>query len=114
MQSIPVTRTGGCGSFALSLMLLAAASSLSSEPAEAGNLRYTVTDLGTLGGSQSFAYAISDSGLVVGVSRIPGDSNAHAFLYAKGTMTDLSPLNSGDIQTVGPTCINNAGVVASG
>lgn len=76
--------------------------------------RYFLTDLGTLGGTESFAYAINDHGQVVGSSRLPGDTATHAFLYSNGRMVDLSPLNSGDIQTVGPTGINNAGQIASG
>jgi probable HAF family extracellular repeat protein len=52
---------------------------------------YTVTDLGTLGGSFSYAYAINASGQVVGYSDTTG-GNYHAFLYSGGTMTDLGTL----------------------
>jgi probable HAF family extracellular repeat protein len=114
MKGIPVTKRSGGRSLAFLLMLLAIASPFGSPPARAAGPRYSVADLGTLGGSQSFAYAISDPGLVVGLSRIPGDGNTHAFLYRKGSLIDLSPLNSGDVQTVGPTSINNAGLIASG
>jgi probable HAF family extracellular repeat protein len=76
--------------------------------------RYHLTDLGTLGGTESFAYAINDAGLIVGSSRLKGDSGSHAFLYDKGKMTDLYPLNSQDRKTVGPTGINNRGQIASG
>ena len=76
--------------------------------------RYLLTDLGTLGGTESFAYAINDHGQIVGLARLSGDTSTHSFLYSNGTMTDLSPLNSGSIQTVGPTGINNSGQVASG
>ena len=76
--------------------------------------RYFLTDLGTLGGTESFAYGINDKGQVVGSSRLAGDTSTHAFLYSNGKMTDLSPLNSGSIQTVGPTGINNSGQIASG
>jgi probable HAF family extracellular repeat protein len=85
-----------------------------SEPASARHPLYRVTDLGALGGTQSFAYAMNDKGQVVGLSRLAGDAELHAFLYSTGTMTDLSPLNSQDIITVGPTSINNAGQIASG
>lgn len=53
-----------------------------------------MTDLGTLGGNQSFAYAINDSGEVVGAGLI-GDFNgsSHAFLFSHGGMTDLSLLD---------------------
>ena len=76
--------------------------------------RYFITDLGTLGGTQSFAYALNDLGQVVGQSWITGDASSHSFLYSNGKMTDLYPLNSQGVQTVGPTCINNAGQIASG
>lgn len=76
--------------------------------------RYFVTDIGTLGGTESFAFAINDSGRVVGLSRIAGDATTHSFLYSNGRITDLYPLNSQDIQTVGPTGINNSGQIASG
>jgi probable HAF family extracellular repeat protein len=76
--------------------------------------KYDITDLGTLGGTESFAYALNDPGQVVGSSRLPGDTATHAFLYEKGSMKDLSPLNSGNTQTVGPTGINNSGQIASG
>lgn len=76
--------------------------------------RYFITDLGTLGGTQSFAYAVNDFGEVVGLSSTSGDVSSHAFLYSNGRMTDLYPLNSQSLQTVGPTSINNAGQVASG
>lgn len=80
--------------------------------------RYTVTDLGTLGGTQSFAYAINNSGQIVGQSRLPvlpsGTTPIHAFLYRKGTLTDLSPFNSTPLVTLGPFGINDEGLIASG
>jgi probable HAF family extracellular repeat protein len=66
-------------------------------------MKYFITDIGTLGGTESFAYGISNSGKVVGSSRLVGDTATHSFLYSNGKITDLYPLNSGNIQTVGPT-----------
>ncbi len=79
-----------------------------------GPVRYFLTDLGTLGGTQSFAYAVNDLGQVVGSAAISGDTTNHSFLYSNGKMKDLYPLNSQDEQTVGPTGINDFGQVASG
>jgi probable HAF family extracellular repeat protein len=76
--------------------------------------RFFITDLGTLGGTESFAYAINDLGQVVGLSSTAGDVAEHSFLYSNGRMTDLYPLNSQSILTVGPTRINNSGQIASG
>lgn len=62
------------------------------EPITYTNLGYSLTDLGTLGGSRSVPEAINKKGQVVGWSRIPGDlaNQYHAFLYSDGTMTDLN------------------------
>jgi len=89
---------------------------LSSSASKPGGvtLRFFVTDLGTLGGTESFAYAINDLGQIVGLSATAGDVAEHSFLYSNGQMTDLYPLNSQSILTVGPTGINNSGQIASG
>lgn len=57
--------------------------------------QYTVTDLGTLGGSDSYGYGINASGQVAGVSQTAGNSASHAFLYSNGTMRDLATLDGG-------------------
>jgi len=93
----------------LSLLLAAA---VASSPASAAPT-LEVTDLGTLGGDYSFAYAINDLDQVVGRSWMQiGPS--HSFLYDHGQLTDLNPLNTGTIETSGPTGINNLGQIASG
>jgi probable HAF family extracellular repeat protein len=56
---------------------------------------YTITDLGTFGGTFSFAQAINARGQVVGTASPPGGGCclvADAFLYDRGTLTDLAPL----------------------
>ena len=64
-------------------------------PAICSAASYTVTDLGTLGGPQSVAYGINDSGQVVGTSAPVGFAPRHAFLYSGGVMKDLNDLVSG-------------------
>jgi probable HAF family extracellular repeat protein len=60
---------------------------------------YTITDLGTLGGSpnQSHGYGINNCGTTVGDS-IPatGPAFLHPFYKKGGTMTDVGTLGSGD------------------
>ena len=53
---------------------------------------YSVTDLGTLGGTLSEAFAINNSGQVVGMSELVGSTTSHAFMYSGGVMNDLGSL----------------------
>ncbi len=50
-----------------------------------------MTDLGTLGGSNSLAYGVNLAGQVVGYSETAAGEQ-HAFLWTKGVMTDLGLL----------------------
>jgi len=71
---------------------------------------YTVTDLGTLGGTYSVAAAINNNGEIVGHSGLPGDTASHAFLY-NGVMNDLGTLGGSGSEAID---INDSGVVAGG
>ena len=51
----------------------------------------TVTNIGTLGGTNAEAFAINNNGCVVGYSFIPGNET-HAFRFQEGVMTDLGKL----------------------
>ena len=79
---------------------------LASLPAKSGVI-YTVTDLGTLGGSYSVARGINAWGDVVGYSAMVGDSSSHAFLY-DGSMHDLGTLGGSASDAYG---INSAGQI---
>jgi probable HAF family extracellular repeat protein len=75
------------------------------------DVMYSVTDLGTLGGSFTTGYGLNNSGQVVGgATTSPNDPlTQHAFLYSNGQMTDLGVLPGyGRSQANG---INDAGQV---
>ncbi|MBC7929317.1 MAG: hypothetical protein H7Z38_02020 [Rubrivivax sp.] len=57
---------------------------------------YTVTDLGTLGGTQSKAHGIDNCGRVVGESPTANSSgNPHPFFWSDGQLTDIEPFVGG-------------------
>ncbi|HLY63577.1 MAG TPA: hypothetical protein VKV95_22795 [Terriglobia bacterium] len=65
-----------------------------------GQTRYTITDLGVIGGSNnsygtSIATSINNQGEVVGFSEVPNELGWHAFLWRNGVMTDLGSLGFG-------------------
>ncbi|WP_164932018.1 hypothetical protein [Janthinobacterium sp. 17J80-10] len=60
--------------------------------AAAQAVEWTITDLGTLGGSSSQATAINNRGQVVGTSSLAGDISSHAFIYTNGGLYDLGTL----------------------
>jgi len=78
-----------------------AASSLLAGLAVAAPPRYTVTDLGTLGGTFSIAFGINNAGQVAGGATLP-DGTEHPFLWDDGHMIDAGSLG-------GPGTNGNAG-----
>ncbi len=84
MKSAKLTRMTA----AIFLTVLATHAQLQAAP----KARYTVKDLGTLGGTFAFAGGISDSGWVLGYSTLPNDDVSHSFLWRNGVMTDLGTL----------------------
>jgi probable HAF family extracellular repeat protein len=64
--------------------------SFSSIPIAGADGQIPVTDLGSLGGWNSYALDINDLGQIVGYSEIqPGSSDTHAVLWQDGQMIDL-------------------------
>jgi probable HAF family extracellular repeat protein len=54
---------------------------------------YTVTDLGTFGGSQTLAFGINEAGDVIGSANLTCEAcYSHAFLYKNGRLHDLGAL----------------------
>lgn len=90
----------------LTLTTLALASALASA-------QYSLVDLGTLGGPNSFALDVNASGQVSGnSSKTPGASNPlNAFLYSNGAMTNLGvTANTGSNNFSRAYALNDAGV----
>jgi probable HAF family extracellular repeat protein len=69
---------------------------------------YRLTDLGALGGTDSFGSAINASGQVTGYAETTGDAAYHAFLWDGSTMRDLGTL--GGLNSSG-VAINDSGQV---
>jgi probable HAF family extracellular repeat protein len=65
--------------------------------------------LPTLGGGSGYALGINDAGTVVGNAFLANNTTRHAFVYAGGVLTDLTP----DIgnRNSSATDINNAGII---
>ena len=61
------------------------------QPARAQNPAYTVTDLGTLGGTRTVALSINKSGEVAGFAGT-ADGRSQAFVYTDGTLFNLGTL----------------------
>ena len=51
-----------------------------------------MSDLGSFGGTSGFANALNNRGQVAGSMNLPGDANAHPFLWDRGTLVDLGTL----------------------
>ena len=75
------------------LIAVALASTLDWDASVLAGIKYTVTDLGTLGGRNSFAHDINNNGQVVGEADL-SEGPVHAFLYSGGPLLDLGILDS--------------------
>jgi probable HAF family extracellular repeat protein len=74
-------------------------------------VRYSVTNLGTLGGTSGSASFINNKGWIDGNSNLPGNQVQHAFLWVNGRMSDLGTLGGPNSFAAG---MNNRGEVAVG
>ena len=75
-----------------------------------GEIRYSIQDLGTFGGTDSIASTITDNGIITGDAHY-GPGGYHAFRTTVG-----NPINpaTGDVGTLGGTHSSGLGVNASG
>ncbi len=96
MKSKTLTRIAGIVLFAV--MAMPAQIVAQDKDKKVDPPRYTVTDLGALGGSFSIAFGINNAGQIGGQANVTGDGSAHGFLWVRGHMTDLGTL--GGISTL--------------
>jgi len=75
--------------------------------------QYAVTDLGTLGGTESFGSGLNASGQVAGASYTTGDAAYHTFLWTPTTPNGASGTKT-DLGTIGGTHSFGNGLNASG
>lgn len=73
------------------------------------NAAYTFTDLGTLGGTYSYAAAINNAGQIVGHSYTSGDMGVHATLWDGNTIKDIGSISGATSSQA--TGINDAGLI---
>jgi probable HAF family extracellular repeat protein len=71
-------------------------------------LSYTITNLGSLGGTFGVPLDINKRGAVVGFSNTANNETSHAFLYSQGKMTDIG--NAGGTPSIAES-INDRGAV---
>jgi probable HAF family extracellular repeat protein len=77
-------------------------------PEGAGPTRYTVIDLGTLGGARSHALGLNNAGQVVGTSTVAGGAT-HGFVYDHGSLLDLGTFGGKESTAY---AISDAGTIA--
>jgi probable HAF family extracellular repeat protein len=101
------------------IAFLALPALLAAQEHPAKHRRYTLVDIGTLGGPNSFASSINSRGTVVGAATTPVPDSMclfdaschyeHAFTWREGVLTDLGTLAGGNNSFA--TSINSQGAV---
>jgi probable HAF family extracellular repeat protein len=108
MREIFRSRCIGLATAMVAALVLVAGAALTPQAARAAAEKYSVTDLGTLGGA-SAAFGINNRAEVVGCSALSGFSCGHAFFFDGGAMLDLGTLPGGTDSVA--YAINNRGQV---
>ena len=75
-----------------------------------------MVDIGTLGGTDAYAYGINSSGVVVGGSDTAGDQSSGAFVYFNGIMLGINSMLDSESSGYNILCaygINDAGDIAA-
>ncbi len=83
---------------------------LAAEAQNSGHPRYTVTDLGTLGGNFSTPFGINSAGHVAGASNLTKDGPAEAFIWEGGHLNKLGTLGGPNSAANGPNARGDAAV----
>lgn len=76
----------------------------------AGEIRYEVKNLPSLGGTSSRGNSINERGWVLGLSHLPGDQTGHASLWRDGKLIDLGTLGGPNSNVAWPVK-NNRGII---
>jgi probable HAF family extracellular repeat protein len=75
-------------------------------------VRYTVADLGTLGGNYSAASGLNDAAQVAGAANLIPNGPQHAFLWYGGHLSDLGTLGGLNSSAFGPNAGGEAAVLS--
>ena len=108
MRKMSRSLSVGLAAAVIAALVLVAGAALTPHTARAAVQKYSVTDLGSLGGA-SVAFGINNRTEVVGCSALSGFSCGHAFLFDGGAMSDLGTLPGGTDSVA--YAINNRGQV---
>ncbi len=84
------------GALALPLVIAVGATVPAQADGQHPEMEYEITELGSLGGTDSSGTSINNRGWVMGTSTLAGDEVMHAALWRKGTLTDLGTLGDPD------------------